>query len=225
MEKKKLAGYRAKRDLERSGEPSGATRRGGGDGPLFVIQKHAASEPPLRLPARGRRRAALLGGAEGAVDRPAREAPGRRGRGPPARLRRLRGRDRRRAYGAGAVIVWDSRHLSTTSTRSGRWPRRSSAGHLSGLARTARSCTGGYTLQRTGGGRQAAVAADQAPRRGRRRPAQPGEHRARVGPQRPHGRAGRRRGRGDELHPRPALARARSAGWPGARRRRSPPAP
>ena len=42
-EKKKLAGYRAKRDLERSGEPSGATRRADGDGPVFVIQKHAAS--------------------------------------------------------------------------------------------------------------------------------------------------------------------------------------
>ena len=38
----------------------------------------------LRLPARGRRRARLVGGAEGPLDRPARQAPGDAGRGPPA---------------------------------------------------------------------------------------------------------------------------------------------
>ena len=56
---------------------------------------------------------------------------------------------------------------------------------------------GGWTLQRTRRRPEAAVAADQAPRRGRRRPAQPAEHPARVGQERTHDRAGRARG-GDE---------------------------
>ena len=43
---------------------------------------------------------------------------------------------------------------------------------------------------------QAAVAADQAPRRGRRRPAQPGEHPARVGQERADDRGGRERAGG-----------------------------
>lgn len=48
---------------------------------------------PLRLPARGRRRAQVVGGAEGPVDRPARQAARHPGRGPSAGLRRVRGRD------------------------------------------------------------------------------------------------------------------------------------
>src|SRR4029450_1369943 len=49
--------------------------------------------PPLRLPPRARRRAQELGGPEGAEPRPEGEASRRAGRGPPDRLRRLRGHD------------------------------------------------------------------------------------------------------------------------------------
>lgn len=50
-------------------------------------------QPPLRLPPRGGRRPGVVGGAEGPVDRPAREATGHPHRGPSGRLSRLRGSD------------------------------------------------------------------------------------------------------------------------------------
>ena len=114
-----------------------------------------------------------------------------RGRGPPARLRRLRGRDRRGHTAPGAVIVWDAgtyRNLdeerSMAEALDGR-PRSSSG------SRARSSAAAGRSSARAAA--QAAVAADQAPRRGRRRPAQPEEHAARVGQDRAHHRAGRAR--------------------------------
>ena len=66
----------------------------GGSGPLlFVVQQHSARRAALRLPARVRRRAEVLGGAEGAVARSGRQAPRRATRGPSVRLRLVRGRD------------------------------------------------------------------------------------------------------------------------------------
>jgi DNA ligase D-like protein (predicted 3'-phosphoesterase) len=41
-DQEKLAEYRSKRDLRRSGEPSGSTRKSRGK-PRFVVQRHAAS--------------------------------------------------------------------------------------------------------------------------------------------------------------------------------------
>ena len=59
----------------------------------------STSTPPraaaLRPPSRDGRRPALVGGAEGPVVRHERQAARREGRGPPARVRRFRGRDSR----------------------------------------------------------------------------------------------------------------------------------
>ena len=98
-------------------------------------------------------------------------------------------------YGSGAVIVWDAgtyRNLDEERSMA----EALDAGH-------AKVWLEGEKLERRldapahRTAAQAAVAADQAPRRGRRRPAQPAEHPARVGQERAHDRAGRARG-GDE---------------------------
>ena len=89
-------------------------------------------------------------------------------------------------YGAGAVIVWDA-GTYRASPRSARWPRRSTTA-TSSFWLEGEKLRGGWTLQRTSGGAQAAVAADQAPRRGRRRAPQPGHHAAGVGAKRTHDR-------------------------------------
>ena len=75
----------------------------------------------------------------------------------------------------GAVIVWDTGGVRDLTEGADGARRSRAATRRSGW--TAQKLRGGWTLQRTGGG-QAAVAADQAPRRGRGRAAQPGEHRA-----------------------------------------------
>ena len=103
----------------------------------FVIQKHAATPPALRLPPRARRHAEELGGAEGAEPRPGRQAHGGARRGPSDRLRRLRGNDpegpvrRRRGDRLG------QRHLGAGRRPARRLPRR----QAQVPAATARSCT------------------------------------------------------------------------------------
>ena len=42
VSKDRLSDYRGKRDTDASGEPAGG-RRAGGDGPVFVVQRHDAS--------------------------------------------------------------------------------------------------------------------------------------------------------------------------------------
>ena len=88
-----LAPYRGKRDFAGTPEPAGgpAPPAAGRGEPL---RRAAAPGPPaaLRLPARDRRRAGQLGGAEGPDARPERAAARVPRRGPPARVLRLRGR-------------------------------------------------------------------------------------------------------------------------------------
>ena len=64
------AEYQRKRDFRQTPEPSGRTgkkrRKQASPARRFVIQKHAARAPALRLPPRARRRAQELGGAQGA---------------------------------------------------------------------------------------------------------------------------------------------------------------
>ena len=92
----------------------------------FVIQKHWATPAALRLPARARRRAAELGGAEGPELRPGRQAHGDPRRGPSVSLRRLRGHDpaeavrRRHASSSGTAAPG-----SRSATRARAWPRAS----------------------------------------------------------------------------------------------------
>ena len=71
-------------------------RRGRGEDAQAADLRRAGAPrlgPPLRLPPRGRRRAQELVGPQGPVARPVGEAAGRPGRGPPDRLRDLRGHD------------------------------------------------------------------------------------------------------------------------------------
>ena len=89
----KLREYERKRDPQRTPEPftSAPKRRGRGADLRRPAPRRAA--PPLRLPARARRRARVVGGAEGRAARAGRARPRRARRGSPARLRDLRGRD------------------------------------------------------------------------------------------------------------------------------------
>ena len=61
-----LAEYRGKRDFGATPEPAPTPRAGPRATPRFVVQRHDA-RPPLRPAPRGRRRARLVGGAEGAA--------------------------------------------------------------------------------------------------------------------------------------------------------------
>ena len=125
----------ARRSRRRTLRPSG--RVPGSSGP-------EARGPPaaLRLPPRAGRGAPLLGGPQGALARPGREAPGGGGRGPPGRVRRLRGGDprgqlrRRRGdrLGPGAVGA-----RSRTPTRAAEGQARSSSCGATSCAGAGRS--------------------------------------------------------------------------------------
>ena len=95
----------AKRDFTKTREP---VRRQGEEAQAADLRRAGAPrlDPPLRLPPRGRRRAQELVGPQGPVARPVGEAAGRPGRGPPDRLRDLRGHDP-----PGPVRRRDGRHL------------------------------------------------------------------------------------------------------------------
>ena len=148
MADRKLERYRSKRDLRSSREPSGGGSRG--KGPMFVVQKHAASSLhyDLRLEVDGvlsswavpkgpstdprEKRLAMevedhpldYGDFEGTID------PGN--------------------YGVGAVIVWDTgtyEHLTEGESMADSLER----GHVS-VWLHGQKLHGGYTLRRTSGG-------------------------------------------------------------------------
>ena len=109
----RLSDYRAKRRAGATPEPGVETTerrraRTAAKDPRFVIQKHDATACTTTSGSRSTATLRSWAVPKGPLHRPAREAPGRAGGGPPAGLRRLRGRDRRGNYGAGAVIVWDT---------------------------------------------------------------------------------------------------------------------
>ena len=88
--------YRKKRDFKKTPEPSGdepATQER--RHPLLLRPEAPGQSPALRPAARAQRRAAVVGRAQGAVDQFERPAAGDADRGPPLRLRLVRGRDSR----------------------------------------------------------------------------------------------------------------------------------
>ena len=162
------SGTSRRRRSRRGGEPTaGATA-----GLLYVIQKHAATQAPLRLPPRARRRPAVVGGAEGALARSARPHLAARVEDHPRRVRQLRGhhprrgvrRRHRRCSGTGAR--GSRRATRTRCSREGR-PQVHPARREAARAR--------WVLvrmkPRPERGEQGELAAHQAPRRrrGRRR--------------------------------------------------------
>ena len=73
----------------------------------LLLRAETPRQPPaLRLPARTQRRAAVVGGAEGAVTRSSDEAAGHARRGSPVRYGEFEGVIPS-GYGAGIVMLWD----------------------------------------------------------------------------------------------------------------------
>ena len=122
---------------------------------------------PLRPAARARRRAEELGGAEGAVARPGRQAAGGRDRGPSARVHRLRGRDPRGRVRRRADDRLGHRRLGAD----GRRGRRASAKGDFKFRLAGEKLRGGWMLARLKpkpGEKKTQLAALQGARPGRR---------------------------------------------------------
>ncbi|GAB3652833.1 DNA polymerase ligase N-terminal domain-containing protein [Glycomyces tarimensis] len=102
----KLNAYRAKRDLSKSGEPSGGRRRGEGD--RFVIQRHEASR--LHFDFRLQVDDVLVSWAvpKGPSLHPADKRLAVRTEDHPLDYAEFEGRIPKDEYGGGTVIVWDT---------------------------------------------------------------------------------------------------------------------
>jgi len=145
----KLSRYRAKRDFKRTGEPEGPGRRSG-SGPLYVIQKHAASSLhyDLRLEIDG----ALASWAvpKGPSTDPRDKRLAMEVEDHPLDYGGFEGVIGEGLYGAGAVIVWDTgtyRMVHEDETAAEARERGQLSVWLEG-----EKLTGGYTLRRTRGG-------------------------------------------------------------------------
>ena len=184
MPRDNLRSYRAKRQLGRSGEPRGSEARPR-DGPMFVIQKHAASSLhyDFRLEVDG----VLASWAvpKGPSTDPREKRLAIQVEDHPLAYGDFEGVIGKGLYGAGAVIVWDTgsyEQLGDDDSMAEALER----GHVS-VWLHGEKVRGGYTLQRTGAGAKAQVAPDQAQGRRGRRAAQSREHPAGVGSERQDG--------------------------------------
>ena len=91
--------YKRKRDFKKSPEPAGdqeSARDAQGQAALLLRAEAPRQPSALRLPPRARRRAAVVGRAEGPVARSENQAAGDARRGSPDRVRHVRRRDSRR---------------------------------------------------------------------------------------------------------------------------------
>ena len=108
---RKLFGRWPSRTTRRSGtsprRPSRRARNAGHRGELLLHPEARGLAAPLRLPPGVGRRPPELGGAEGAVLRPARQAARDARRGPPGRLRLLRRGHPGGGIRGGTVVLWD----------------------------------------------------------------------------------------------------------------------
>ena len=153
----RLGDYRKKRDAKTTPEPglgpsAGAPKKGRRRAPRFVIQEHAASSLhfDFRLEVEGTLRSwAVPKGpsTDPRVKRLAVEVEDH-----PLEYANFEGRIGEGNYGAGAVIVWDRgtyRNLDPDHTMA----EALDAGHAK-FWLNGKKLKGGWTLQRTGGGRQ-----------------------------------------------------------------------
>ena len=155
----KLDEYRRKRDPKRTPEPFGGSKRAASK-PIFVIQRHDARQPALRLPPRAERRAGVVGGAEGRADEPGERVLAVHVEDHPLDYASFEGEIPQGEYGAGTVELWDRGTYELVEEKPDggltvRLARRAARGRLDARARAH--------------GRQGAeLAADpQARRRGR----------------------------------------------------------
>jgi DNA ligase D-like protein (predicted 3'-phosphoesterase) len=144
----RLTQYRSKRDLKRSGEPSGGRSRA--ERPMFVIQKHAASSLhyDLRLEVDG----VLSSWAvpKGPSTDPREKRLAMEVEDHPLDYGDFEGVIEPGNYGAGAVIVWDTGtydHLTEGESMAESLEK----GHVS-VWLHGEKLRGGYTLRRTSGG-------------------------------------------------------------------------
>ena len=148
MAKRGLSDYTDKRDLGRSGEPSGG-RKGGA--PRFVIQQHAASSLhyDFRLEVDG----VLSSWAvpKGPSTDPREKRLAMEVEDHPLDYADFEGVIPAGNYGAGAVIVWDAGTYENLGEQS--MSESLGEGHAS-VWLEGEKIAGGYTLQRTSGGRK-----------------------------------------------------------------------
>jgi DNA ligase D-like protein (predicted 3'-phosphoesterase) len=147
--KKEATEYRRKRDLTRSGEPSGG-RPSKGE-PLFVIQRHDASSLhfDFRLEVEG----VLVSWAvpKGPSTDPRERRLARRTEDHPMDYAKFEGAIAEGEYGAGTVIVWDTGNYRNLTRHKGADVPVAEAvdnGHVTFWLEGSR-LTGGYSLTRT----------------------------------------------------------------------------
>jgi DNA ligase D-like protein (predicted 3'-phosphoesterase) len=150
----KLERYRSKRDLDRSGEPSGrGARKRRGSEPRFVIQKHAASSLhyDLRLEAGDVLKSWAV--PKGPSTDPREKRLAVEVEDHPLDYADFEGRIGE-GYGEGQVIVWDRGTYRNVTERDGEAvdvEQAIAGGHLS-FWLEGEKLRGGFTLQRTRGG-------------------------------------------------------------------------
>jgi DNA ligase D-like protein (predicted 3'-phosphoesterase) len=148
-----LKRYRAKRDFSRTAEPGGSRRaRRAPRDPIFVIQKHAASSLhyDFRLEVDGVLRSWAV--PKGPSTDPREKRLAVEVEDHPLGYADFEGAIGKGNYGAGAVIVWDTgtyRNLHPDEPLAAALERGHAAIWLEG-----HKLRGGYTLQRTRGGKQ-----------------------------------------------------------------------
>ena len=222
MRKDSLAPYRAKRDFSLTEEPSGKAAVAAGKALRFVVQRHDATRLhyDFRLELDGIFKSWAV--TQGPVARSDGQAAGGRGRGPSARLRRLRGHHSRRP-------VW-RRHGAALGSRLLAARRRPARGaetrrpEIRARRRAAARQLGAGAHEMGSQRRQAdQLAADQASRpgraRGRRGRAPGGSQVGRLGTD-PEGDRARQGARADALHDRQEARGRRGVGEQQGGRRR-----
>ena len=150
MADRKLERYRSKRDLSKSGEPSGAAERCGRSDPMFVIQKHAARSLhyDFRLEVDG----VLASWAvpKGPSTDPRDKRLAIQVEDHPLDYGDFEGVIGEGNYGAGSVIVWDTgTYEKLVDDQS--MAEAIDAGHVS-VWLHGQKLRGGYSLRRTRGG-------------------------------------------------------------------------
>jgi DNA ligase D-like protein (predicted 3'-phosphoesterase) len=151
-----LADYNAKRDFERSREPSGRRRRRKSRVPLFVIQKHAASSLhyDLRLEVDGVLRSWAV--PKGPSTDPREKRLAMAVEDHPLEYADFEGSIPEGEYGAGAVIVWDTGPYRNVTRKDGREVPidEALAGGHAVVELEGKKLRGAYALTRTGGGKR-----------------------------------------------------------------------
>lgn len=147
-----MSRYRAKRDFSRSPEPEGGRSKGGADRPIFVIQKHDASNLhyDFRLEIDGVLKSWTVPKGPSTDPREKRLAAPTEDH--PLDYADFEGVIPEGEYGAGKVLVWDTGPYENISEKDGEpiGPAKAlERGHLS-IRLFGKKLEGGYTLVRMG---------------------------------------------------------------------------